>query len=31
MTPNVLKVVQEKFGVQVNTTVEEDMKIFGLN
>lgn len=31
MTPNVLKVVQEKFGVQVNTTVEEDLKIFGLN
>lgn len=31
MTPNVIKVVQEKFGVQVNTTVEEDMKIFGLN
>jgi len=31
MTPNVLKVVQEKFGVHVNTTVEEDMKIFGLN
>jgi len=30
-TPNVLKVVQEKFGVQLNTTVEEDMKIFGLN
>jgi len=31
MTPNVLKVVQEKFGVQTITTVEEDMKIFGLN
>ena len=31
MTQNVLKVVQEKFGVQVNTTVEEDMKIFGLS
>ena len=31
MTPNVLKVVQEKFGVQVITTVEEDMKIFNLN
>lgn len=30
MTPNVLKVVQEKFGVQTITTVEEDMKIFGL-
>lgn len=27
MTPNVLKVVQEKFGVQTITTVEEDMKI----
>ena len=31
MTPNVIKVIQEKFGVQVNTTVEEDLKIFGLN
>ena len=31
MTPNVLKIIQEKFGVQVITTVEEDMKIFGLN
>jgi len=31
MTPNVLKLVQEKFGVQTITTVEEDMKIFGLN
>lgn len=31
MTPNVLKIVQEKFGVQTITTVEEDMKIFGLN
>ena len=31
MTPNVLKVVQEKFGVQTITTVEEDMKIFGIN
>ncbi len=30
MTPNVLKVVQEKFGVQTITTVEEDMKIFNL-
>lgn len=30
MTPDVLKVVQEKFGVQTITTVEEDMKIFGL-
>lgn len=28
MTPNVLKVVQEKFGVQTITTVEEDMEIF---
>lgn len=31
MTPNVLNVVQEKFGVQTITTVEEDMKIFGIN
>jgi hydroxylamine reductase len=30
MTPNVLKIVQEKFGVQTITTVEDDMKIFGL-
>ena len=30
MSPNVLKVVQEKFGVQTITTVEEDMKIFEL-
>ena len=30
MTPNVLKVVVDLFGVQVNKTVEEDMKIFGL-
>jgi len=30
MTPNVIKVVVDLFGVQVNTTVEEDMKIFGL-
>lgn len=30
MTPNVLKVVVDLFGVQVKTTVEEDMKIFGL-
>ncbi len=30
MTPNVLKVVQEKFGVQTITSVEEDMKIFEL-
>lgn len=31
MTPNVLNVVQEKFGVQTITTIEEDMKIFGIN
>ena len=31
MTPNVLKVVQEKFGVQTITTVDEDLKIFGLS
>ncbi|HUW06921.1 MAG TPA: hydroxylamine reductase [Williamwhitmania sp.] len=31
LTPNVLKIVQEKFGVKVSTTVEEDMKIFELN
>jgi hydroxylamine reductase len=31
MTPNVLKIVQEKFGVQTITTIEEDLKIFGLN
>lgn len=30
LTPNVLKVVVDLFGVQVKTTVEEDMKIFGL-
>jgi hydroxylamine reductase len=30
MTPNVLKVVQDEFGVQTITTVEEDMKVFGL-
>jgi len=30
ITPNVLKVVQEKFGVQTIKTVEEDMKIFEL-
>lgn len=30
MTPNVIKVVVDLFGVQVNKTVEEDMKIFGL-
>jgi len=31
MTPNVLQVVQEKFGVQTITNVEEDLKIFGIN
>ncbi|MCU0473240.1 MAG: hydroxylamine reductase [Bacteroidales bacterium] len=31
MTPDVLKVVQDKFGVQTITTVEEDMKIFEFN
>ncbi len=31
MTPNVIKVVQEKFGVQTITTVEQDMEIFNLN
>ena len=31
MTPDVLKVVGEKFGVQTIKSVEEDMKIFGLN
>ncbi|MBP6230442.1 MAG: hydroxylamine reductase, partial [Paludibacteraceae bacterium] len=31
MTPNVLKMVTEKFGVRGNTTVEEDMAIFELN
>jgi hydroxylamine reductase len=31
MTPEVLKVVQDKFGVQTITTIEEDMKIFGLS
>lgn len=31
MSPNVLKVVQEKFGVQTITSVEEDMKIFNIN
>jgi hydroxylamine reductase len=29
MTPNVLKIVREKFGVQTITTVEDDLKIFG--
>lgn len=31
MSPNVLKMVQEKFGVQTITSVEEDMKIFNIN
>ncbi len=31
LTPNLLKIVSEKFGVQANTTVEDDMRIFGLN
>ncbi|MDD5695135.1 MAG: hydroxylamine reductase, partial [Bacteroidales bacterium] len=31
LTPNLLRIIQEKFGVQTITTVEEDMKIFGLN
>jgi hydroxylamine reductase len=30
MTPNVLKIVEEVFGVQTITTVEEDMKLFEL-
>jgi hydroxylamine reductase len=30
-TPNVLAVAKEKFEIQTITTVEEDMKIFGLN
>lgn len=30
-TPNVLAVAKEKFGVETITTVEEDMKLFGLN
>jgi len=30
LTPNLLKAVQEHFGVQTITTVEEDMKIFEL-
>ena len=30
-TPNVLAVAKEKFGIQTITTVEEDMKIFGIN
>lgn len=31
LTPNVLKIIQEKFGVKTITTVEDDMKIFGIN
>jgi hydroxylamine reductase len=31
MTPNVLNIIHEKFGVQTTTTVEEDMKLFGLS
>jgi hydroxylamine reductase len=31
LTPNVLKVVGEKFGVQSITTVEDDLKVFGIN
>ena len=31
LTPNLLKIVQDSFGVQTITTVEEDMKSFGLN
>lgn len=31
LTPNVLAVAQEKFGVGSITTVENDMKVFGLN
>ena len=30
MSPNVLKMIQETFGVQTITTVEEDMAGFGL-
>jgi hydroxylamine reductase len=30
-TPNVLEVAKEKFGIQTITTVEGDMKIFGIN
>jgi hydroxylamine reductase len=30
-TPNVLAVAKEKFGIQTITTVEEDIKIFGIN
>jgi len=31
MTPEILKYVNEKFGVQTITTVEDDMRIFGLS
>jgi hydroxylamine reductase len=31
LTPALLRIVQEKFGVQTITTVAEDMKVFGLN
>lgn len=31
MTPNVLKIVQEKFGVQTIKSVDEDLELFGLN
>ena len=31
LTQNVLNIVKDKFGVQTITTVEEDMKIFGIN
>ena len=30
-TPNVLAVAQEKFGIQTISTVEEDLKVFGLD
>jgi hydroxylamine reductase len=31
MTPNVLKIVQEKFGVQTIKSVDEDLELLGLN
>jgi hydroxylamine reductase len=31
LTPNLLKVVEEKFGIKTITTVDEDMKIFGIS
>jgi len=31
MTPNVLRIIQENFGVQTISTVEDDLKIFKLN